>query len=407
MNITNTSQKAIQAIPLDKIMKRPQVRSLQNKGFDAHSSSEAYTYNAVQSDDSIEALATSIRSQGLQNPIIVRPAHVDDDYSKPVIEDCYIIVSGERRYRATLLIQKQQQSEIAKGTFNSQEKLVNTIDAIVKDYSHDSDIYADQLTENIQRVDLTGFEISDAIMKYKSCYEKEHPDHPELKREDLAKTFGKSLYWVSQMTSFAELDASDDKELISLFKENVISRSPRAGYELIKLYRKDKQVTLEVIRKFKAEGKVFDRGAIPGLRALIEKKKNETKQNESSSLLKELPGLSLSSTEKSNDKPHSQSTAPNLASNAEKTQKQIDKSNDERLKIDAEANIKAIKLTLMNSKGEEHCCELSDARNEIKDSILDLIVKLRKQNDVQIKFVQGFEVKVTPNLIKGIHIELK
>ena len=43
MNITNTSKKAIQAIPLDKIMKRPQVRSLQNKGFDAHSSSEAYT----------------------------------------------------------------------------------------------------------------------------------------------------------------------------------------------------------------------------------------------------------------------------------------------------------------------------------------------------------------------------
>ena len=407
MNITNTSQKAIQAIPLDKIMKRPQVRSLQNKGFDAHSSSEAYTYNAVQSDDSIEALATSIRSQGLQNPIIVRPAHVDEDYSKPVIEDCYIIVSGERRYRATLLIQKQKQSEIEKVTFNSQEKLVNTIDAIVKDYSHDSDIYADQLTENIQRVDLTGFEISDAIMKYKSSYEKEHPDLPELKREGLAKTFGKSLYWVSQMTSFAELDASDDKELISLFKENVISRSPRAGYELIKLYRKDKQVTLEVIRKFKAEGKVFDRGAIPGLRALIEKKKNETKQNESSSLLKELPGLSLSSTEKSNDKPHSQSTAPNLASNAEKTQKQIDKSNDERLKKDAEANIMAIKLTLMNSKGEEHCCELSDASDEIKDSILDLIVKLRKQNDVQIKFVQGFEVKVTPNLIKGIHIELK
>lgn len=407
MNFTNTSQKSVIAIPLDNIKTKPQVRSLQNKGFEAQDGSEAYPYNAVLSDDSIEALASSISSQGLQNPIIVRPAHVDDDYSKPVIEDCYIIVSGERRYRATLLIQKQQQSEIAKGTFNSQEKLVNTIDAIVKDYSHDSDIYADQLTENIQRVDLTGFEVSDAIMNYKKSYEQEHPDLPSLKREDLAKTFGKSLYWVSQMTSFAELDANDDKELISLFKENVISRSPRAGYELIKLYRKDKQVTLEVIRKFKAEGKVFDRGAIPGLRALIEKKKNETKQNESSSLLKELPGLSLSSTEKSNDKPHSQSTAPNLASNAEKTQKQIDKSNDERLKKDAEANIMAIKLTLMNSKGEEHCCELSDASDEIKDSILDLIVKLRKQNDVQIKFVQGFEVKVTPNLIKGIHIELK
>lgn len=407
MNIINTSQKAIHAIPLDKIMTRPQVRSLQNKGFEAQRSYEAYPYNAVQSDDSIEALATSIRSQGLQNPIIVRPAHVDDDYSKPVIEGSYIIVSGERRYRATLLIQKQQQAEIEAGTFNSQEKIVDSIDAIIKDYSHDSDVYADQLTENIQRVDLTGFEISDAIMKYKSSYEKEHPDLPELKREGLAKTFGKSLYWVSQMTAFAELDASADKELISLFKEGVISRSPRAGYELIKLYRKDKQTTLEVLYKFKQDGKVFDRGAIPSLKAHIERKKNVAKHKESSSILKDLPGLSLSSTEKSKDKPHSLASDPNQSPKAENTQEQIDKSHDERLKKDAEANIKAIKLTLMNSKGEEHCCELSDASDEIKESILDLIVKLRKQNDVQIKFVQGFEVKVTPNLIKGIHIELK
>lgn len=310
-------------------MKRPQVRSLQNKGFDAHSSSEAYPYNAVQSDDSIEALATSIRSQGLQNPIIVRPAHVDDDYSKPVIEDCYIIVSGERRYRATQLIQKQQQAEIAAGTFNSQEKLVDSIDAIVKDYSHDSDVYADQLTENIQRVDLTGFEISDAIMKYKSCYEKEHPDHPELKREDLAKTFGKSLYWVSQMTSFAELEASADKELISLFKENVISRSPRAGYELIKLYRKDKQTTLEVLYKFKQDGKVFDRGAIPSLKAHIEKKKNEAKQKASSSLLNELPGLSISSTENADDKDNTQATELKSDPKAKRTQEDTNNATDD------------------------------------------------------------------------------
>lgn len=407
MNITNTSQKAIQAIPLDKIMTRPQVRSLKNKGFEAHSSSEAYPYNAVQSDDSIEALATSIRSQGLQNPIIVRPAHVDDDYSKPVIEDCYIIVSGERRYRATLLIQKQQQAEIAAGTFNSQEKLVDSIDAIVKDYSHDSDVYADQLTENIQRVDLTGFEISDAIMKYKSSYEKEHPDLPELKREGIAKKFGKSLYWVSQMTSFAELDASADKELIYLFKENVISRSPRAGYELIKLYRKDKQTTLEVLYKFKDDGKIFDRGAIPGLRDLIEKKNNVDKQKESSSLLKELPGLSLSSTEKSKDKPHSQATAPNLASNSEKVQEQIDKSNDERLKKDVEASIKQITLMLEDENGDLHSCALTDKSLDIKESVLDLIIKLKNRKDIQIKLKQGFEVKVTSEQIKRICIDLK
>ncbi len=407
MNFTNTSQKSVIAIPLDNIKTKPQVRSLQNKGFEAQDGSEAYPYNAVLSDDSIEALASSIRSQGLQNPIIVRPAHIDDDYSKPVIEDCYIIVSGERRYRATLLIQKLQQAEIVAGTFNSQEKLVDSIDAIVKDYSHDSDVYADQLTENIQRVDLTGFEVSDAIMNYKKSYEQEHPDLPALKLEDIAKTFGKSLYWVSQMTSFAELDATDDKELISLFKEGVISRSPRAGYELIKLYRKDKQATLELLRKFKAEGKVFDRGAIPGLRDLIEKKKNVDKQKESSSLLKDLPGLSLSSTEKSNDKTHSQATAPNQASNAEKSQEQIDKSKDERLKKNAEASIKQITLMLEDENGDLHSCALTDKSLDIKESVLDLIIKLKDRKDIKIKLKQGFEVKVTSEQIKSICIDLK
>lgn len=407
MNFTNTSQKSVIAIPLDNIKTKPQVRSLQNKGFEAQDGSEAYPNNAVLSDDSIEALASSISSQGLQNPIIVRPAHIDDDYSKPVIEDCYIIVSGERRYRATLLIQKQQQAEIAADTFNPKEKLVNTIDAIVKDYSHDSDIYADQLTENIQRVDLTGFEVSDAIMNYKKSYEQEHPDLPALKREDLAKTFGKSLYWVSQMTSFAELDASADKELISLFKENVISRSPRAGYELIKLYRKDKQSTLEVLYKFKDDGQVFDRGAIPSLKAHIEKKKNEAKQKSSSSLLNELPGLSLSSTEKADDKANSQATEQKNAPKAKRTQEDTYNATNDLLKKDAEATIKSITLMLEDDNGELHSCALTNKSLDIKETVLDLIIKLKNRKDIQIKLKQGFEVKVSSDQIKRICIDLK
>ncbi|HJI59379.1 MAG TPA: ParB N-terminal domain-containing protein [Succinivibrionaceae bacterium] len=407
MNFTNTLQKSVIAIHLDNIKTKPQVRSLQNKGFEAQDGSEAYPNNAVQSDDSIEALASSIRSQGLQNPIIVRPAHIDDDYSKPVIEDCYIIVSGERRYRATQLIQKQQQAEIVAGTFNPKEKLVNTIDAIVKDYSHDSDIYADQLTENIQRVDLTGFEVSDAIMNYKKSYEQEHPDLPSLKREDLAKTFGKSLYWVSQMTSFAELDANDDKELISLFKEGVISRSPRAGYELIKLYRKDKQTTLEVLYKFKDDGKIFDRGAIPSLKAHIEKKKNEAKQKASSSLLNELPGLSLSSTEKADDEANSQATELKNDPKAKRTQEDTNNATDDLLKKDAEAAIKSITLMLEDDNGELHSCALTNNSLDIKESVLDLIIKLKNRKDIQIKLKQGFEVKVSSDQIKRICIDLK
>lgn len=407
MNFTNTLQKSVIAIHLDNIKTKPQVRSLQNKGFEAQDGSEAYPNNAVQSDDSIEALASSIRSQGLQNPIIVRPAHIDDDYSKPVIEDCYIIVSGERRYRATQLIQKQQQAEIVAGTFNPKEKLVNTIDAIVKDYSHDSDIYADQLTENIQRVDLTGFEVSDAIMNYKKSYEQEHPDLPSLKREDLAKTFGKSLYWVSQMTSFAELDANDDKELISLFKEGVISRSPRAGYELIKLYRKDKQTTLEVLYKFKDDGKIFDRGAIPSLKAHIEKKKNEAKQKASSSLLNELPGLSISSTEKADDEANSQATELKNDPKAKRTQEDTNNATDDLLKKDAEAAIKSIPLMLEDDNGELHSCALTNNSLDIKESVLDLIIKLKNRKDIQIKLKQGFEVKVSSDQIKRICIDLK
>lgn len=407
MNFTNTSQKSVIAIPLDNIKTKPQVRSLQNKGFETQDGSEAYPNNAVLSDDSIEALASSISSQGLQNPIIVRQAHVDDDYSKPVIKDCYIIVSGERRYRATQLIQKQQQAEITAGTFNPKEKLVNTIDSIVKDYSHDSDIYADQLTENIQRVDLTGFEVSDAIMNYKKSYEQEHPDLPSLKREDLAKTFGKSLYWVSQMTSFAELDANDDKELISLFKEGVISRSPRAGYELIKLYRKDKQTTLEVLYKFKDDGKIFDRGAIPSLKAHIEKKKNEAKQKASSSLLNELPGLSLSSTEKADDEANSQATELKNAPKAKRTQEDTNNATDDLLKKDAEAAIKSITLMLEDDNGELHSCALTNNSLDIKESVLDLIIKLKNRKDIQIKLKQGFEVKVSSDQIKRICIDLK
>ena len=380
MNIKDQSQRTIKAISLDKIVAKPQVRSLQNNGFEYQGISNTEQNIDVLSNDSIEALASSIRSVGLQNPIIVRPAHVDDDFSKPVIDDQYVIVSGERRYRAVKLLREWQQKEIEAGTFNDSEKKIETIDCIVKEYTNKADVYADQLIENIQRVDLTGFEISDAIMKYKNSYEKENPDHPKLSIYNIAKTFGKSHPWVVMMMSFAKLDASADNELISLFKEGVISSSPRTGYELIKLYFKDMQTTLKVLYKFKNRGKLFDRGAIPGLRDLIKNKKDEAKQKASSSLLNELPGLSLSSTEKINDKPF----------------------NDEVF----EANIKAIKVSILNNKEEENVCELTDINKELQKVILDLILKLKNKKNIQVLLDQGFEVNVSADQIRSISIKL-
>ena len=390
MNIKDLSQREIKEIPIDKIKVNPQVRTEFNKGFSEKdlditekNISEDETVN-----DSINALALSIKNRGLQNPIIVRPAHVDDDFNKPEIDDQYVIVSGERRYRATKLLREWQQKEIEAGTFKDTEKKIETIDCIVKDYTNKADVYADQLIENIQRVDLTGFEVADAIMKYKSSYEKENYDHPKLTTYDIAKTFGKCQNWVTKMTSFARLDASDDKELLSLFKEGVISRSPRTGYELIKLYFKDKQTTLEVLYKFKDGEKVFERGAISNLRDLIKKKKDEAKQKASSSLLNELPGLSISSTEKIKDKP--------------RTQEMNDRVNDEVF----EANIKAIKVSILNNKEEENVCELSDTNKELQKVILDLILKLKNKKDIQVLLDQGFEGNVSVDQIKRISIKL-
>lgn len=102
------------------------------------------------------------------------------------------LTRSSTRYRATKLLRDWQQKAIEDGTFNDSEKKIETIDCIVKKYTNKADVYADQLIENIQRVGLTEFEISDAIMKYKSSYEKEPPDHLELKQSDIAKTFGKS-----------------------------------------------------------------------------------------------------------------------------------------------------------------------------------------------------------------------
>lgn len=107
-------------------------------------------------------------------------------------------------------------------------------------------------------------------------------------------------------------------------------------------------------------GKVFERGAIPNLRDLIKKKKDEAKQKASSSLLNELPGLSISSTEKIKDKP--------------RTQEMNDRVNDEVF----EANIKAIKVNILNNKEEENVCELSDTNKELQKVILNLILKLKK-----------------------------
>lgn len=288
---------AILAISLDNIKALPQVRSEFNDGFvvselstDREDESESTSINS-----SLNALAESIKQRGLQNPIIVRKAHVDDDFSKPYIDDHYVIVSGERRFRAMNLLRNLQQKAKSEGTLDPSEKEITTIDCIVREYSNSSDVCLDQLTENIQRVDLDPFEIAHSLVVYQKSYKERF--NKKVSREELAKRFGKTLFWVSQMMTFAELDPLNDADLIDLFKSGAISKSARTGYEVIRLYRKSPDFIIQSILDYKEKNKIVDRGVVAKLSQELNNYSEDSTSADVSSTSINQPGLILSSTE--------------------------------------------------------------------------------------------------------------
>lgn len=84
------------------------------------------------------------------------------------------------------------------------------------------------------------------------------------------------------------------------------------------------------------------------------------------------------------------------------TQEMNDRVNDEVF----EANIKAIKVSILNNKEEENVCELSDRNKELQKVILDLILKLKNKKDIQVLLDQGFECNVSADQIRSISIKL-
>ena len=109
----------------------------------------------IQGD--IEALAASIRAQGILQPILVRRSD-----EKP---DSYQILAGERRWRAAQLAQLHQ------------------VPIIVKEIS-DEDALELALVENLQRQDLTAIEEADGYQRL--------IDEFSQTQEQIAQTVGKS-----------------------------------------------------------------------------------------------------------------------------------------------------------------------------------------------------------------------
>jgi ParB family chromosome partitioning protein len=107
-------------------------------------------------EEEINSLAESIRSQGLLQPVLVRKKE----------NGTYEIISGERRFRALIVLGKDK------------------IPCLIKPNLSDREMMEMALVENIQREDLNEIEKAEAYQKLLQEYDYTH--------EQLAKQVGKS-----------------------------------------------------------------------------------------------------------------------------------------------------------------------------------------------------------------------
>ncbi|MGB7755562.1 MAG: ParB/RepB/Spo0J family partition protein [Salinisphaera sp.] len=122
--------------------------------------------------DALEALAASIRSQGVVQPLVVRRR--DDDPER------YEIIAGERRWRASRMAG------------------LATVPAVVRELADDAAM-AIALIENIQREDLNPLEISAALKRLIEEYGMTHAA--------CAEAVGRSRASVSNLLRLADLNA--------------------------------------------------------------------------------------------------------------------------------------------------------------------------------------------------------
>ncbi len=126
--------------------------------------------------ESLQALASSIRAQGVVQPIVVRP----------ISEDRYEIIAGERRWRA------------------AQQAGLDEIPVVVRDVP-DQTAMAMALIENIQRDDLNPLEEANALYRLLNEF--------ELTHHEVAQAVGNSRTTVTNLLRLLDLN-EDVKTLV-------------------------------------------------------------------------------------------------------------------------------------------------------------------------------------------------
>lgn len=120
------------------------------------------------SKEALEDLATSIRTQGIINPIVVRL----------ISENRYEIIAGERRWRAAQLAN------------------LNEVPVLIKEIS-DETALAISLIENIQRQDLNPLEEAEGIQRLVNEF--------KLTHQEIAKTLGRSRTTITNLLRLLSL----------------------------------------------------------------------------------------------------------------------------------------------------------------------------------------------------------
>ena len=160
-------------------------------------------------EDRIKALSDSIKNVGVLQPIVL----------KPIEDNNYMIIAGERRYRASILAGKEQ------------------IPAIIKDIPI-KDIMEIALIENLQREDLNSIE---EALAYKNLIE----DY-KVTQEELSEAVGKSRPYITNTLRLLNLQ----NKIIKMIENGDIT----AGHGKALLRIEDKEKQLEVAMRIVEEG---------------------------------------------------------------------------------------------------------------------------------------------------------
>ncbi|MCC0784732.1 ParB/RepB/Spo0J family partition protein [Clostridioides sp. ES-S-0108-01] len=159
-------------------------------------------------EEKIKVLSDSIKNYGVLQPIVVK---IDEN-------DKYMIIAGERRFRASKLANKNQ------------------IPAIIKDIDM-KDVMEIALIENLQREDLNSIE---EALAYKSLIE-----HYNVTQEEISEAVGKSRPHITNTLRLLNLG----QDVIEMIDSGRIT----AGHGKALLRIVDKDLQLQIAKKIEEE----------------------------------------------------------------------------------------------------------------------------------------------------------